>query len=285
MAQFLYRLGRMSFLHRRLALAIWVGILVLSSIAAATLSGPTSTSFSIPGTPAQQAIDTLQARFPAADAAGASARVVFAAPEGVTLTDACQCGRGHRRPGTGPGCSQGRVRDRPIHERYGQPRRTRGVRAGDVLGALHRAQGSRSRDPHGAAEPGRVAGLTVEVGGDALQPAPEQGASEAIGIAHRGRGPVHHLRLVRRGWPAAADRAPGYRHRCRPHHHGDRLRGAQRDLLDPGADDRARGVHRLRLVHPVPVPDWSSPADASLDPSKPSDAPWAPQAAPSSSPA
>ena len=28
MAQFLYRVGRTSFLHRRLALAIWVGILV-----------------------------------------------------------------------------------------------------------------------------------------------------------------------------------------------------------------------------------------------------------------
>ena len=90
MAQFLYRLGRTSYLHRRLALAIWVGLLVLSSVAAATLSGPTSTSFSIPGTPAQQAIDTLQAKFPAADAAGASARVVFAAPQGGTLTDAAE---------------------------------------------------------------------------------------------------------------------------------------------------------------------------------------------------
>ena len=86
MAQFLYRVGRFSYLHRKLALAIWIGVLVLSSIAAATLSGPTSTSFSIPGTPAQEAIDKLQARFPAADAAGATARVVFAAPEGESLT-------------------------------------------------------------------------------------------------------------------------------------------------------------------------------------------------------
>ncbi len=50
MAQFLYRVGRFSYLHRKLALAIWIGVLVLSSVAAATLSGPTSTSFSIPGT-------------------------------------------------------------------------------------------------------------------------------------------------------------------------------------------------------------------------------------------
>src|SRR4029077_2767880 len=34
-----------------------------------------------------------------------------------------------------------------------------------------------------AGDAARAAGLTVEVGGDALQPIPEQGASEAIGIA------------------------------------------------------------------------------------------------------
>ena len=68
MALFLYRVGRAAFLHRRLVLGLWILILIGSSLAAAKLSGPTSTSFSIPGTQAQQAIDTLQARFPAADA-------------------------------------------------------------------------------------------------------------------------------------------------------------------------------------------------------------------------
>lgn len=59
MALFLYRLGQATFRHRRLALGLWVLILAGSSLAAMTLKGPTSTSFSIPGTEAQQAIDTL----------------------------------------------------------------------------------------------------------------------------------------------------------------------------------------------------------------------------------
>ena len=87
MALFLYRVGQTTFRHRRLALGLWVLILAGASLAAMTLSGPTSTSFSIPGTEAQQAIDTLQARFPAAQATGASAQVVFAAPEGGSLAD------------------------------------------------------------------------------------------------------------------------------------------------------------------------------------------------------
>src|SRR4249920_2520113 len=87
MALFLYRLGQMTFRHRRLVLGLWLLILVGASVGAATLKGPSSTSFSIPGTEAQQAIDTLQARFPAANAEGATARVVFAAPQGSTLTD------------------------------------------------------------------------------------------------------------------------------------------------------------------------------------------------------
>src|SRR3954447_16848524 len=87
MATFLYRVGRYAFVHRKLLLGVWIVLLLGTGVAAKTLSGPTSTSFSIPGTEAQKAIDTLQARFPAADATGAAARVVFAAPEGTTLAD------------------------------------------------------------------------------------------------------------------------------------------------------------------------------------------------------
>src|SRR5450759_2926676 len=87
MALFLYRLGQATYRHRRLVLGLWFLVLVGASLAAATLKGPTSTSFSIPGTEAQTAIDTLQARFPAAEATGAAARVVFAAPEGGSLAD------------------------------------------------------------------------------------------------------------------------------------------------------------------------------------------------------
>src|SRR4051812_26740315 len=88
MATFLYRVGRYAFVHRKLLLGVWIVLLLGTGVAAKTLSGPTSTSFSIPGTEAQRAIDTLQARFPQAGATGAAARIVFAAPNGTSLSDA-----------------------------------------------------------------------------------------------------------------------------------------------------------------------------------------------------
>ena len=87
MATFLYRLGRFSFRRRRLVTLLWVGLLVLFGVGAAVLKGPTSNDFSMPGTESQQAIDLLKDRMPQASADGATARVVFAAPDGKTVTD------------------------------------------------------------------------------------------------------------------------------------------------------------------------------------------------------
>jgi len=88
-ATYLYRIGRFAYRRKGAVLSVWLVILVLMGVGAATLSGPTKDSFSIPGTPAQQAQDLMAERFP--EAAGSdpmnavSARYVFAAPEGQTL--------------------------------------------------------------------------------------------------------------------------------------------------------------------------------------------------------
>jgi RND superfamily putative drug exporter len=87
MASFLYRLGRFAFRRRWSVAAAWLVVLAAALIGALTLSGPTQESFSIPGTPAQKAIDLLAERFPQASADGATARVVFAAPGGGKLSD------------------------------------------------------------------------------------------------------------------------------------------------------------------------------------------------------
>ncbi|TDE14093.1 MMPL family transporter [Jiangella asiatica] len=87
MATFLYRLGRFSYRRRRVVGAIWLALVILFGVGASTLSGPTSDSFSIPGTESQEALDLLDERFPGGNTDGAQARVVFAAPEGETLTD------------------------------------------------------------------------------------------------------------------------------------------------------------------------------------------------------
>ena len=254
MASFLYRLGRASFLHRRMVLGVWILLLVVTSIAAATLSGPTSTSFSIPGTQAQQAIDTLQARFPAADANGATARVVFAAPDGSTLSDAqhkaaleavlTQLRAAPKVANVTDPFTSGSVSP---DARVAFAQVIYSVVAFDLTDADRAALLA-------AAAAGREAGLTVEMGGTALQPSPEQGASEAVGILIAAVVLfITFGSFIAAGLPLLTalmgigigvgliTTATG-------------LRGAERHVLDPGRDDRPRRVHRLRPVHPVAVP-------------------------------
>uniref|UniRef100_UPI000A763E91 MMPL family transporter n=1 Tax=Aldersonia kunmingensis TaxID=408066 RepID=UPI000A763E91 len=89
MATYLYRIGRFAYRRKGVVLSIWIALLVLFGVGAATLAGPTSESFSIPGTQAQQAQDLMAQRFPgAADPMNAiGARYVFAAPAGQTLDE------------------------------------------------------------------------------------------------------------------------------------------------------------------------------------------------------
>ncbi|MBD8507185.1 MMPL family transporter [Hoyosella sp. G463] len=90
MATYLYRLGRFAYRRKGIVLAFWLAMLVLAGGAAAAFSGPTKDSFSIPGTPAQEAQDLMAERFPnaAADPFNSlSARYLFVAPEGSTLDD------------------------------------------------------------------------------------------------------------------------------------------------------------------------------------------------------
>jgi RND superfamily putative drug exporter len=49
-ATLLYELGRLSYRRRRLTLAVWLVVLALAGVGAATLSGPTTGAFAIPGT-------------------------------------------------------------------------------------------------------------------------------------------------------------------------------------------------------------------------------------------
>ncbi len=84
MATYLYRLGRWSAERRRVTLIGWLALLVLMGIGSVTIAGSTSNAFSIPGTESQRALDLLNDKFPGSG--GASARIVFAAPEGERIT-------------------------------------------------------------------------------------------------------------------------------------------------------------------------------------------------------
>ncbi len=65
MATFLYKLGRLAFRRRHFVALIWVALLTLAGVGAASAPPAGTTSFSIPGTEAQKAFDLLEERFPA----------------------------------------------------------------------------------------------------------------------------------------------------------------------------------------------------------------------------
>ena len=59
MATYLYRLGRFAHSRHRLVAPVWLAMLVVFGVGAFALAAPTSSSFTIPGTESQQAIDLL----------------------------------------------------------------------------------------------------------------------------------------------------------------------------------------------------------------------------------
>ena len=86
MATFLYKLGRFSFRRRRYVVLLWLALLALAGVGAATAPSAPSDNFTVPGTEAQQAFDLLHERFPGTNADGATARMVFQAPGGQKIT-------------------------------------------------------------------------------------------------------------------------------------------------------------------------------------------------------
>ncbi|MFC7241667.1 MMPL family transporter [Catellatospora aurea] len=183
MATFLYRIGRFSYRRRWLVLGLWVLLLGLAGAGAATLSGKMSNDFSIPGTEAQRAIDQLGERFPEAHAGGARARVVFAAPEGKTMTDPdmqAAVGRVVGALNTAPQVA--RVIDPYTAKTFSPDLRYAFAHVTYGVQGMELTESDRAALLDAAAL-GREAGLTVEVGGDALRANPKTGVVEVIGIA------------------------------------------------------------------------------------------------------
>ncbi|MFC8423861.1 MMPL family transporter [Streptomyces sp. NPDC057236] len=182
MATFLYRLGRFAFRRRHLVALIWVALLALAGVGAAGAPAAGNSSFSIPGTEAQKAFDLLEERFPGSSADGATARVVFKAPAGEKMTDADNRATVRKTVDElSDGSEVARVTD---------PYQGGGVSQDGTIAyasVSYKVSGMEledsSRDAlEGAAEDARDSGLTVEIGGDALQAVPHTGSAEIIGI-------------------------------------------------------------------------------------------------------
>ncbi|WP_328782167.1 MMPL family transporter [Streptomyces canus] len=184
MANFLYKLGRLAFRRRHFVALIWVALLTLAGVGAASAPAAGSTSFSIPGTEAQKAFDLLEQRFPGASADGATGRMVFKAPEGEKMTDAAhkatvaktvkELGDGSEVVSvTDPFTTNAVSKDGTVaylSVKYDAP-------AVGLKDATRNALETAGNDA-------RATGLTVDVGGDALQAQPDAGGvGEAIGLA------------------------------------------------------------------------------------------------------
>ncbi|MEW2510796.1 MMPL family transporter [Streptomyces sp. NPDC046870] len=183
MATFLYKLGRLAFRRRHFVALIWVALLTLAGVGAASAPAAGNTSFSIPGTEAQKAFDLLEQRFPGMSADGATARVVFKAPKGEKMTDAVNKATVEK--------TVKELRSGSEVASVADPYTGHAVSGNGTIAyasVKYEVSGMELEDSSkdalkDAAQDAREAGLTVEIGGDALSATPETGSSEIIGIA------------------------------------------------------------------------------------------------------
>ncbi|MCX4796939.1 MMPL family transporter [Streptomyces sp. NBC_01242] len=184
MATFLYKLGRLAFRRRRYVALIWVALLALAGLGAASASTATSSSFSIPGAEAQRAFDLLEQRFPDAGADGATARVVFKAPDGQKMTDPANKAEVNRladelKSGSDQIAS---VTDPYTAGAVSKNGSTAYVSVSYKVNSMELTDATRTA-LEDAGHTAQKSGMTVEIGGDALQVMPETGATEIIGVA------------------------------------------------------------------------------------------------------
>lgn len=189
MAHLLYRLGRFSFRNRWAVLGVWIFILAAAGTAAATLSGPTQESFSIPGVPAIEALELQAERFSppgveAPDLQGlpASAQIVFAAPEGETLETPERQAAIQALLATLEGGEQIAAIVPVIPGQTMSPDgQVAFARVQYTVPAIALLDESRET-LQAAVDAARETGLQVEIGGDVLQAVPEAAATEGIGV-------------------------------------------------------------------------------------------------------
>ncbi|MFB4423804.1 MMPL family transporter [Streptomyces sp. QL37] len=184
MATFLYKLGRLAFRRRRYVALIWVALLALAGFGATSAATATSSSFSIPGTEAQRAFDLLDERFPGGSADGATARVVFKAPEGEKVTAADNKAEiqeivGELKSGSDQIAS---VADPYQANAVSKDGSTAYISVSYKVSSMELTDGTREA-LEGAGHDAQSSGMKVEIGGDALQVMPETGATEIIGVA------------------------------------------------------------------------------------------------------
>ncbi|MFC5676368.1 MMPL family transporter [Aeromicrobium endophyticum] len=180
MAWYLYRLGRWSFRRRFIVLSFWIGLLLMVGVGAFTLSGKTSDQFSVPGLESTQAFDLIKDRTPKAAPDGAQAQIVFQAPKGQQLSapkyqsaiDESLASIDSKNVLAPVDAASLTV------SKDGRTGFTSVAYAKQSIELTDADRMALEKAPDAAED----AGLTVAIGGDALQEVPHGGSAEAIGI-------------------------------------------------------------------------------------------------------
>ncbi|GAA0561644.1 MMPL family transporter [Actinomadura livida] len=184
MATLLYRIGRWAFRRRRLVLCLWLGALVLAGVAAATAPAGQEEDLSMPGTESQKAFDLLDERFPQSNSQGAEARMVFQAPDGQRVT--ARENRAAVRDTLGSLDGGDQVASTTDPYETGAVSEDGTIAYSTITytaGAADLIEPAKNALRH-AADQARDAGLTVEIGGSALDSQEEPGGTtEIIGVA------------------------------------------------------------------------------------------------------
>ncbi|MFE9492048.1 MMPL family transporter [Streptomyces sp. NPDC006641] len=183
MAATLYKLGRFAFRHRYLVVLLWISLLTLGGMAAAQAPASGPTSFAMPGTESQRAYDLIDERFEGQKADGATARVVFKAPEGHRITEpALREAIGTAVEALASGAEVAQVTD---------PFKAKAVSANQAaayaqvsyrVSAAELSEVSHDELGDAVAEASR-SGMTVEVGGATQKGGKGSHVAEAIGLA------------------------------------------------------------------------------------------------------
>ncbi|WP_078079920.1 MMPL family transporter [Streptomyces niveus] len=182
MAWRLFKLGRWSFRRRRTVAGIWFLLLLMVAVGAATLSGKTNDNFELSGVESTRAFDLIKERDPGAAPEGATARVVFQAPDGESLADPA-----HKQTVT-DALAELRTKDvvsilDPFTgETISEDGRTGYASVGYARSAVDLSQGDRDA-LEAARDLAAEAGLTATIGGDVLGVEMDAALAELIGVA------------------------------------------------------------------------------------------------------
>ncbi|MCT9083634.1 MMPL family transporter [Streptomyces fulvoviolaceus] len=184
MATVLYHLGRVSFRWRWFVALLWVAVLGAVGFASTKAPTPADEGFTMPGVESQKAFDLLEQRFPGSASDGASARIVFIAPSGEKVTATENKKAIEALVDSAADGSQVASAVDPFAAKAVSKDASTAYATVSFSATAADLTDASKKHLETAIEQAQDAGLTVEVGGDALATQPSAGgAAEAIGIA------------------------------------------------------------------------------------------------------